>query len=536
MSETPASTPPNWRGLRFFNAYRLIVAALLLAAHALPIKAAIFQLDNGDLFTLMSGIYGLGAMALLAFDELRWGRYATRLQIGLALDLLMLGLLGHVDGAPTANLQILMIISMAYASLLLGGRESLAFAALGSVHLLLLAQWDVAHGGQADKLFTHAGLLGMALFAVAILARNLARRLEATQQLVEQRSVDLANETQLNQLILERTHEGVIVIDENNDIHHANEAALRLLHCRREGEQRRRALGAINPELAAALRAWRQQPEDSLAVARIEQPERLHARITPLTDNPLGPVALFVEDDAYLMDQLQRDKLAAVGRLTASIAHELRNPLSAIGQAGQLLEQTVQDQQDHRLLGIIRTQVERIDRIVENVLSTSRRKHANPQWVDLGHWVERFAEQYRSLHDMGDARLDITVNPDLGVRVDPWHLDQVLSILLDNARQHGKPEVGVARIRIDARPLGPQKRPCIEIRDNGPGIAPESRERLFEPFFTTHAQGNGLGLFIARELAEANQLSLQYHPDIHGESCFRLTFPRREPPAERPGA
>ncbi len=528
MSE-PVASAPNWRGLRFFNAYRLIVAALLLAAHALPDKSSFLQLDKDDTFTLLSAIYGVAALALLAFDELRRGRYATRLQVGLALDLLMLGLLGHVEGAPAANLQILMIISMAYASLLLGGRESLAFAALGSIHLLVLAQWDVEHGGPADMLFTHAGLLGMALFAVAILARDLARRLAQTERIAAQRGIDLANETQLNQLILARTHEGVIVIDENNDTHHANEAALRLLHCQHHGN---RQLGDINPELAEAVRAWRLHPEDSLAVVRIARPERLHVRITPLTDNPQGPAALFIEDDAYLMDQLQRDKLAAIGRLTASIAHELRNPLGAIGQAGQLLEQTIEDAQDRRLLGIIRSHVGRINRIVENVLLTSRRKLAEPQAIELSDWLGHFIEQYRELHASEDAVIELAPSPTLLVQVDPGHLEQVLLILLDNARLHGAPRVGPAHIRIDARPLGPQKRPCIEICDDGPGIPPELRERLFEPFFTTHPQGTGLGLFIARELAEANQLSVQYHPGMRGESCFRLTFPRHEPPQE----
>lgn len=521
--------PPNWRGLRFFNAYRLTVAALLLGAHILTLQRGQIGLPHADNFTIAVAIYGLAAMVMLTLDELRLGGYAQRLQTGLAIDIVMLGLLGHVDGAPSGNIHILMVIHMAYASILLGGREALAFAALGSVHLLLLAFWSSRQGGSADLLFTHAGLHGMALFAVAVLAQTLARRMEAAQALAEQRSIDLANETQLNRLILERSQEGVLVVDGNNQAHHANEAALRLLRYRRETDQRRRDLAAINPTLAEALQAWREQPEDSLAMARIDRPERLQVRITPLTDDTRGPVALFVEDDAHMMAQLEQDKLAAMGRLTASIAHEIRNPLSAIGQAGQLLEETIQDEQDRRMLGIIRHQVERINRIVENILVTSRRKRTQPERLDLSSWLARFIEQYRATHPLKEARFDLTVNPDLYVMVDPRHLDQILTILLDNARQHGKPSVGSQHIRLDARPLGPQRRPCIEIRDNGPGIPAELRERLFEPFFTTHEDGNGLGLFIARELADANQLTLQYHPDAQGESCFRLTFPRREP-------
>jgi|GEM_PF-6792173 len=200
--------PPNWRGLRFFNAYRLTVAALLLGAHILTLQRGQIGLPHADNFTIAVAIYGLAAMVMLTLDELRLGGYAQRLQTGLAIDIVMLGLLGHVDGAPSGNIHILMVIHMAYASILLGGREALAFAALGSVHLLLLAFWSSRQGGSADLLFTHAGLHGMALFAVAVLAQTLARRMEAAQALAEQRSIDLANETQLNRLILERSQEG----------------------------------------------------------------------------------------------------------------------------------------------------------------------------------------------------------------------------------------------------------------------------------------------------------------------------------------
>jgi two-component system sensor histidine kinase PilS (NtrC family) len=525
QGEAQAAPPPSWRALRFFNAYRLTIAALLMALHAFSGDIDPLALPRTDPFMLITAAYGLAAFVLLTLDELRLGGYAMRLQLGLIIDILALGLLGFASGASHENIHILMVANIAYASLLLGGREALAFAALASVWMLILAFLHARDDGRADVLFTHAGVIGMALFAVAILARTLARRLEASQRLAEQRGVDLANETQLNRLILERTEEGVLIVDGDDFARHANRAALRLLNCDVPTGERRTALAEINAELSVALRAWRQQPEDGPATFRIDQPERLQVRITPLGDSPNGPVALFIEDDASLMERLQQAKLAALGRLMASIAHEIRNPLSAIGHAGQLLEEAPHDEQERQLLGIIRKQVARINRIVENVLATSRRKLAQPEWIALGPWLVDFLDHYRQLHEAEAPRIELEAEADMEVRVDAGHLEQMLTILLDNALQHGRAASGEPYVRIEIKRPTPRGPLALHVIDRGPGVAAEEREHLFEPFFTTSPQGHGLGLFVARELAEANQLALRYEAAEGGGSSFRLDFP-----------
>jgi len=535
-TETPSNFPrPNWRGLRFFNAYRLVVASLLLGIHAfLQGKRQLpdFTAENFDLFSVLAASYALLALVLFAIDELRPGRFSPRLQLGLAIDIIFLALLGALDGSPINNLHILMVVNMAYASLLLGGRQSLTYAALGSLMLLAMNFWDHRMGIELGVSFTHAGLNGLALFAVAILASSLAKRANLNQQLAEQRGIDLANETQLNRLILEQSQEGVIVIDEDHRIRYANPTATQMLRIplERIGENTltRPPLATINPDLNNALHAWRDTPDSDLSETYIAYPTRLHIRLRPLASDPQGPIAIFIEDDAYLLEKHQQEKLAAMGRLTASIAHEIRNPLSAISQAGQLLEQTVQNDEDRQMLGIVRSQVERINQLVENVLTTAKRKQPQPERIILAAWLNDLLERYRAYTPLDGIQIDLTATPKLCARIDPSHLEQIIIILLDNARQHGKPNVGNPRIRMDAQVFGAQSRPRIEIRDNGPGVPEAMRNRIFEPFFSTHAQGHGLGLFIARELAEANQLSLNYHHDIHGERCFRITFPRQE--------
>ena len=527
---------PNWRGLRFFNAYRLVLAALLLGTHAfLQAKRSsdyFTNPQNFDLFTILAAVYTVLGFLFIAADELRSGAYTARLKLGIVLDLVFLSLLGALDSSPINNLHILMIVSMAYASLLLGGRESLVYASLGSLLLLSMNFWGDRFGIQLNVSFPHAGLNGLALFAVAILASSLAKRANFNQQLAEQRGIDLANETQLNRLILEQSHEGVIVVDENHRIRYANPTATKFLRIPLphigEGSHTRPPLANLNADLNNALHAWRDTPEQDLSETFISYPQRLYARLRPLAKDPQGPVAIFLQDDHALREKHQQEKLAAMGRLTASIAHEIRNPLSAIGQAGQLLEQTAHNDEDRQMLGIVRSQVARINQLIENVLTTAKRKHAQAQHIHLTPWLSDLLQRYRAHTPLDNIKIDLTTESTLCAQVDPGHLEQILIILLDNARQHGKPRIGSQRIRIDACGVGSQKRPRIDIRDNGAGVPENMRNRLFEPFFSTHAQGHGLGLFIARELAEANQLSLNYHHDVHGERCFRITFPVQE--------
>ena len=522
MSQTPA---PQWRALRLYNAYRLGIAALLLVLYS-PAGGAAKGGPGADPFLLTGTAYVLAALVLLTLDELRLGGYHPRLELGLGIDILALGLLGFAEGGAYHNIHTLMVVNLAYAGLLLGGRESLAYAALASVWLLFLAFLDARDGGQADAAFTHSGVIGLALFAVAILARTLARRLESSQRLAEQRGVDLANETQLNRLILERTQEGVLIVDGEDRVRHANRAARQLLHCVQPPEGGRRPLAEVNPELGQALHAWRERPVEDHAGFRIERPQGLQVRIAPLADSPAGPVALFLEDEASLAGRLQQAKLAALGRLTAGIAHEIRNPLSAIAHAAELLEDAPRDAQERQMLGIIRKQVGRIDRIVEDVLALARRKQARPEAIALKPWLADVLDQYRRLHAGQGMHIELVAEDGITIHADAGQLERILTILLDNALMHGRKPRGEAWVRIELKAGGPSQNVQLEVIDQGPGVPADARERLFEPFFSTHPQGHGLGLFLARELAQANRLGLYYQPGVEGGSRFIISFPR----------
>src|SRR5581483_9409771 len=219
----------------------------------------------------------------------------------------------------------------------------------------------------------------------------------------------------------------------------------------------------------------------------------------------------------------QQLKLAALGRLSASIAHEIRNPLAAISNAGQLLaENPDRNPEDERLHGMIQRHSDRINRIINDILALSRRETGSPAVIAVPTWLQRAVLQYRE--SVATAKRDIRIEmatSAFDVVFDPNHLQQILVNLWDNAFQHGGEKIAVT---VRCLRVGPTRKPCIDVEDNGRGIEPELVDRIFEPFFTTAHQGTGLGLYLARELCEYNQASLSYVPRTEGGACFRLAL------------
>jgi two-component system sensor histidine kinase PilS (NtrC family) len=293
------------------------------------------------------------------------------------------------------------------------------------------------------------------------------------------------------------------------------------------------SLNHLSAELAEQVRRWRLNPD---TVLEMIQPSAEHPRVMPrcarigqeLTTGTL----IFLEDATAMARQAQQLQLAALGRLTASIAHEIRNPLGAISHAGQLLaESSNLDEHDHRLTRIIEEQSRRMNTIVENIMQLSRRDRSTPQIIELKPFLHNFAHELCIANNLDDNTIGVNVTPEvLQVRFDPTHLYQILTNLCQNALRYSEDYPGLPRVEIRAAMTEETGRPFVDILDHGAGIEPEVVEQIFEPFFTTSTTGTGLGLYISRELAESNQAHLNYEPVATGGSCFRITFqdPRRQ--------
>ena len=317
---------------------------------------------------------------------------------------------------------------------------------------------------------------------------------------------------------------GVLAVDVNDRIILMNDPAWHLLgmpHVH-TGNQ----LQEASPELHEILEIWRNKhPGECQPFHSKPQGPEIKPHIKPLGLGGMGGVLLFLEDTSNIQREAQQMKLASLGRLTASIAHEIRNPLGAISHASQLFDESPDlNPADRRLIEIIKTNSARVNQVIENVLQISRRKQGTPEVIFLANWFEDLAYELIKTQGFTSSALHVQITPETTqVFADKEQLRQVVINLCNNAREHS-PDRHKLRIDLIGGELAEFSYPVVDIMDNGPGIAPDIAKAIFEPFYTTRSQGTGLGLYIAKELCEANQIRLEYIPSPMGGSCFRLHF------------
>jgi len=374
--------------------------------------------------------------------------------------------------------------------------------------------------------YATAGLLGIVLFTFAASASVIAVRMRESEDLVRQKDVDLANLADLSQYIVQHLRESLLVVDAADRIRLINESAAEIL-----GDTHAvpgALVGEVSPRLLYSLSTWRQGERDEIAPstfpaadgARLIQPH-----FAPLGGMAPGPTLIFLEDTSLMAERVQQSKLAALGRLSASIAHEIRNPVGAMSHAGQLLAESPHiGPAERRLTDIIHNNSERVSTIINNVLQLSRREATKPTRLTLGDWLEDFLPEFSQTMQVPIEQIGVhEESDDLEVRFDPSHLHQVVWNLCNNAIKYGEPRAGIA-LEIRLSRLNPSFRPCLEVADRGPGIEAQAVDRIFEPFFTGRKGGTGLGLFIARELCQLNRAILLYEPRSGGGSTFRVVF------------
>ncbi len=491
-----------WISLLYFSYYRLLLASLLgvavffvpqLLDFVGPVRLPIFF--NVVIFYWLAG---LGAMLLR-----RGYRHRFNLQLSLqvAIDVLVFVLLMHASGGLRSGLGVMLLISLAAAGLVGQGRLVLFYAALATIALLvqqILFSLRSSSFVAAD--FLQAGLLSAGFFASAISARLLASRVVANEELAHRRGVELLNQVRLSQRIIEDMQDGVLVVDSQGQVKQHNARAELLLGLPPAFVG---PLAAYSLDLHDACRDWRAGVGEALALLSAGTAGKLlQARFvyTVEVNGEQGDALIFLEDMDRLREQAQQLKLAALGRLTANIAHEIRNPLSAINHAAELLhEEVAEDGSDARLLRIVLDNTQRLERIVRDVLEVGRRDRVSQECIELTEFLAHFVAEFSGKEGVPAGKIELHIDPDLSLFFDRSHLHQVLWNLLTNAVRHGQ-QMGGVQVTAQRE----NGKVAIHVRDDGPGIRGPLREQVFEPFFTTHHQGTGLGLYIARELCESN--------------------------------
>ena len=524
-ADAVASDNQTWLPLRYFNLYRLLLSGLFATLYFSGNGPKLFGENNPGLFAATSLLYLACVLASGFAHRWRWPAFRTQLRFNMLVDIIATTLLMHASGGVESGLGMLLLITLAGGGLLMSGRAILFFAAVATLSVLAEQVYVNLVRSADSTAYAQTGILGATFFAAALLANVLAQRVRTTEALAAQRGIDLANMEQLNAYIIQHLQSGILVVDNAERVRLMNESAWYLLGMPSLDKQQR--LGSASATLAAHLSAWRKNNSIEPPPFRATPSGAdLLARFTQLGNDSKAGSVIFLEDSAAMAQQAQQMKLASLGRLTASIAHEIRNPLGAISHAGQLLNESPElNSGDRRLTEIIHDQALRVNTIIENILQLSRRERSRPQDVALLPWLESFAAEFsRDLHLVPERiSLDITP-PDVEVRMDPGHLRQVLWNLCENAVRHGG--MTAAGLRIELRGgLNPESRSAVlDVIDHGRGISDEDAQQIFEPFFTTNRQGTGLGLYIARELCEFNKAQLRHLPMPAGGCCFRISF------------
>lgn len=525
----PPARAQQTRLFRIYNHYRIVISLLLVGLLFVdPLTAeAPFRwqghYQSGVASYLAINVF-VGLMLLAGFQPRQ--RHIT---LSILLDILIMHGLLLASTGITNGLANLVIVSVAAGNILTPTRIGTFYAALAALCSLGISTWAMFAIGESADDIVRAGSLGILYFATAFLLQGISKRMMRSEALATSRARSIAELEQINQQIIQRMRTGILVLDRYGRIRLANAAAEELLFGAPAEETGREPQSRMLPKpLRKGLETWLKHP-----TWRIEpfQPSPtsplLQANFTQLDEERGDHVLVFIEDMSKVTQQAQQMKLASLGRLTAGIAHEIRNPLGAISHAAQLMEESADLQPpDQQMLAIIRRHSRRVNGIIENVLDLSRRRAANTELVDVAEWLAEFRDDFQQTRNDGSATMiELKVDSKLPrARFDKSQIEQVMVNLCDNGLRYSHQQTGESRIELVAGTTADGERAYVDVRDFGPGIAEENRGSVFEPFFTTDKGGTGLGLYLARELCEANQAHLSLVNNNQPGCRFRITF------------
>ncbi|MFZ5560110.1 MAG: sensor histidine kinase [Pseudomonadota bacterium] len=518
----------DWRLLRIYAWYRLLLSVLLLGLFALQPNQPMAGGHNPALFFATALGYLVTTVSASLFLRRPRRQLASYSLMLLLVDLFVLVLVTHASGSISTQLSLLFLVTIAAGNILLSGRMGAMVAAAAAIGLLYEQFYFTLSNStiRAPEALVQSSILGISFFAVALFSQLIAHRMRQGEELAEQRAQDIVNLQRLNEQIIRRMRTGIIAIDEQRRVLLSNEASQQLLGLLRPIEPYTR-LEDVSLLLDGALYAWLKNMNlRSFPFRNTPESPEVTVNFARLSTENRGndTVLLFLEDTSQLTQQAQKMKLESLGRLTASIAHEVRNPLGAISHATQLLaESPAITGPDQRLLEIVEQHCRRVNAIVENVLTLSRRQPSSPQTLVLQEWLQRFRDEYLEF-SADDIQMELhAAEKEIVVRFDPEQLHQVVGNLVMNGLRYSRKRTGRLWIRLEAGRGESNGLPHLDIIDAGAGVPPAQQGQLFEPFFTTESQGTGLGLYLSREICEANRARLDYIPKEAG-ACFRITF------------
>jgi len=516
-----STATPNWRALYLFNWYRFTVATVFGGSFLADISPFYLGKFDERLFLMTCWLYSGFAVFSIFTIQRHWPSFNIQVLGQVLLDIIIITVLMHASGGINSGLGMLIVVVIAAGSLLIKGQIAFLFAAIASLAVLYQVVLADIYYLFSYASYTHAGMLGAGFFATALLAHTLARRLRISETLAKQRGVHLQYLAQLNSQIVQHIQSGIVVIDIMGRIRLFNEAAQKLLGLNEQPNGR--ILSSVAPKLAEQFRSWHKKPTTTSLFRPLKGEVDVIATFTELKRAGAVSVLIVLEDATLTAQRVQQLKLASLGRLTAQIAHEIRNPLGAISHAGQLLAESPHiAPEDARKTQIIVKNSQRVDTIIENVLQLSRRKQPNTECFNLSTWLRSYLDEFIVRQNLTASDIVLHTHHDsLQACFDPEQLYQVVSNLCENGLRYSK---GTPLLELTIGVSEESNRPYLDVRDYGLGMTEKVKTQIFEPFFTTESKGTGLGLYLAKEICEANQASLHLLSNSNTGCGFRIHF------------
>ncbi|MEX2131726.1 MAG: ATP-binding protein [Pseudohongiellaceae bacterium] len=514
-----------------YNIYRIVLPLVLLVTYISTPDNTILGTLNLPIFVQVSTGYAIFGVLMTFITSTRESLVENTkfLTMTLIVDILALSLLIYSCGGTASGLGLLLIVTIAAGSILIRGRISIFLAAIATILIIYTEVYLSFAVRNLSAQFLQAGILGSILFATSIYIQTVTSRAYRAALLADEQASNIIDLEKLNDEIIQRMRTGVIVVKSDNQIVTMNSAARHMLNPVLQRHERDGKSVYLLPDmLVKQLDAWRHYPKTHLSILDLPNSNiRIQTGYAFLNDSPDSDVLIFLENHSQVMQRVQQMKLASLGRLTASIAHEVRNPLGAISHASQLLKESgTVDQSDKRMIEIILNQCNRVNGIIEHVLDASRHKEVTPSRISLEPWLKSFIESYKETHeDCDKINLKITAD-NVEIKVIPSQLEQVLANLFDNGLRYSRRASGTSTIDvvIEVSLENDEELPCLRVIDRGRALDSAEQALLFEPFYTTESSGTGLGLYISKELCEANRAHLTYSASDTGTSCFTIYF------------
>lgn len=544
-----------WRTLQTFNATRIVVAMVMLAYLSTQSKSEIWF---SQLFTNPEtcSVYLLCAVAFTAITAYYRRYFMWQIVLPITVDIVAVSILYIGAGGAKGGLAILYLFPLAGAAILAPLLVALLFVSVATMVLLAESGYQILQS-TPDISPMHAGLYGGAFFFAVLVINRLAEKLIKQEELATQRGRDLLVQMDINRIAIKDMGDGLLVVDAAGTLIMANPAAERMLGMSLSDEEQRHTLGdfALLAPITDALFAWKSRVNDQAGTVSpaagdavfvtIKHTDELvqdtaamdwggrrelsaHLKVRFAAVRMCEPseyrAVIFLQDVSEIENQAQQLKLASMGRLTASIAHEVRNPLASISYAATLLSEDAVNSAQMRLLTIVGDNVARLNRMIEDILKLSRKAQRQLEPILLVTLLQDIVDEFRQAHAIAPELIALQLDAADQYRVwfDPLHLREVVVNLLSNAVRYASGRPGGMRLQVMSNVAG---RLELHVQDDGEPISPAVRAHLFEPFYTTSNKGTGLGLFLARELCLNNGalLDYEYRHDVQGQHSSHVS-------------